>query len=144
MAVKLPFVFCCVVAFAATTTLAVESWDAAGVRVAIRVYEECSKSDGFSPCLKKKALAFFNRLSRMDTLALSDDLVIIKSEDAAVNESAVNDEEIENSLPKDINAKDAALDTLLYNKIGSFIGSRTLRFTMPKVSINDLGLQEGM
>ncbi|GJQ85509.1 hypothetical protein Trydic_g23095 [Trypoxylus dichotomus] len=142
MAVKLPIVFCAF-ALAITTTLAVESWDAAGVRVAIRVYEECSKSEGFSPCLKKKALTFFNRLSRMDKLALSDDLVIIKSDDAPANDSSVTDEQLENALPKDLDARDAALDNLLYNKVTSFVTSRTLRFTMPQVSMGDFGLQEG-
>ncbi|KAI4461711.1 hypothetical protein MML48_5g00002978 [Holotrichia oblita] len=142
MAVKLSFVFC-VLVLATATTFALESWDAAGVRIAIRVYEECSNSDGFSPCLKQKALTFFNRLSRMDKLALSDDLLIIKSDDAAVNDSASTDEQLQNALPKDVDARDSALDTLLYNKVSSFIGSRTLRFTMPKVSLNDLGLQEG-
>ncbi|KAK9692586.1 Protein of unknown function (DUF1676) [Popillia japonica] len=142
MAVKLSFVFC-VLVLATATTFALESWDAAGVRIAIRVYEECSNSDGFSPCLKQKALTFFNRLSRMDKLALSDDLLIIKSDDASTNDSSSTDEQLQNALPKDADARDTALDTLLYNKISSFIGSRTLRFTMPKVSMNDLGLQEG-
>lgn len=135
----------CVLAYVSVTTFALESWDTAGVRIAIKVYEECSKSDGFSPCLKKKALTFFDRLSRVDKLALSEDLVIVKADDAPIanNSNQINQEQIEKSLPKEPHAKDTALDNLLYDKITSFISSRTLRFTMPKISINSLGFEEG-
>ncbi|XP_022918421.1 uncharacterized protein [Onthophagus taurus] len=107
-----------------------ESWDNTGMKIALKVYDECSKSDGFSPCLKKKAITFFSRLGRMDKFSITDELEVVKTDASA--EPSLTDEDIEKNLPRDLNAKDEALDSMLYDKITSFVSSRTLRFTMPK------------
>lgn len=120
-----------------------ESWDSQGIKLALRVYDECSTSDGFSPCLKKKALTFLNRLSRMDKLNLVDGVTVVKADDVPAPD-VVTDEQLENSLPRAADARDAALDTMLMDKLTSFISSRTVTVTLPKVSAQDLGLEEGL
>lgn len=135
-------ILCVVLSVIVLGASAQESWDSQGIKLALRVYDECSSSDGFSPCLKKKALTFLNRLSRMDKLNLVDGVFVIKTDDAPVQQE-VTDEQLENSLPRAADARDAALDTMLLDKITSFVSSRTLTVTMPKINIEDLGLEEG-
>lgn len=143
MAVQRYLVYCAFAVALATVGFAGESWESASMRAVMKVYDECSKYEKFSPCLKKKALTFFNRLNRMDKLALTDELIVVKSPDATQNETVTTDEQLENSLPKNLEERDAVLDTLLYDKVSSFIESRTIRFTLPKLSMNELGLDEG-
>lgn len=132
---------CCTV-FGNTT--ASDPWDNAGVRAVLRIYDECSKTESISPCLKKKAITFLDRLSRMAKLPLSDEIVIVEADDAPTTpQQNLTDEELENSLPRDAEGRDSALDNLLYDKISSYVSSRTLRVTMPRISIASLGLPEG-
>lgn len=110
---------------------AIDSFDAAGIRVVVRVLDDCINSDsGFSPCLKKKALTFVNRLSRMNKLPLTDEIIIIKSE----NDGNTTDADNENSLPRSTDARDDTLDKMLLDRITTYIKSRTLQVTMPKLS----------
>lgn len=115
---------------------AMDSFDAAGLRVVVRVLDDCINSDGFSPCLKKKALTFVNRLSRMDRFPLTDEIVIIKSE----NSDNSTDKQNENALPRATDAREDTLDNMLLDRITSYIKSRTLQVTMPR--LNEL-VEEG-
>jgi len=121
-----------------------DTLDSAGIRIALRVYDECSKADGFSPCLKKKAITFVNRLARMDKLTLGEGINIVKADDAPnPTENSITEDDIEKTLPRAADAQDAALDSMLMDKISSFISSRTLQVTMPKISASDLSFEEG-
>lgn len=138
MAVRVACVL--VVAFA-LSAMALDSLDNAGIRIALRVFEECSRSEGFSPCLKKKALTFLDRLGRMDKLTVTDEISIVKAPNAAVNATPLSEETIEKTLPRALEARDEALTDMLWNKVASVVGSKNIEFTMPRMS--DIGFEEG-
>lgn len=120
------------VAVSAVTAHAVDNgyYDTAGLRVVVRVLDDCINSDGFSTCLKKKALTFVNRLARMDKLPLTEGILILKVEASESNATETN---AENSLPRADTTEDN-LDNMLMDRIASYLGSRTLQVTMPKLS----------
>lgn len=127
----------------ATTAFAFEGLDYPGLRIALKVYDDCSRADGFTPCLKKKAVTFLDRLARMDKLSIADGVDIVKAADApATQETAISEEQLEVSLPRAADAKDEALDTMLMEKVSSIIESRTLQISVPKIA-EEFSLEEG-
>lgn len=118
---------------------AADNLDNIGLRIALRVYDECSRADGFSPCLKKKAITFLTRLEKMEKINIGEGINIVKTE-ANQPEVALSEEQIDKTLPRNLEDKDTALTTMLLDKLTSFVSSRTLQVTMPKI---DLGLEEG-
>lgn len=127
----------------ASTVFALDGLDYPGLRIALKVYDDCSNSDGFTPCLKKKAVTFLDRLSRMDKLSIADGVDIVKAADApATQETAISEEQLEISLPRAADAKDEALNNMLMEKVSSIIGSRTLQVSMPKLA-EEFSLEEG-
>lgn len=114
------------------------------MRVALKVFEDCSKSDALSPCLKKKAIAFVDRLSRMEKFSVSDYFTVVKAEDAPAPGPALTEEQIDSTLPRALEAKDSALTNMLLDKLGSFIGSRSIQVELPrKGDIGGFGGFEG-
>jgi len=137
-----------VLAIACSAALATDTFDNAGVRIALRVYDECSKADGFSPCLKKKAITFLTRLGRMDKFTLGEGVTVVRAEDGApaadpAAENAITEEQLEKSLPRAADARDSALDTMLMDKLTAFVSSRSIQVTLPKLSAEDFGMEEG-
>lgn len=130
MAVRIVCVF--VLIFAAKVHT-IDSFESAGVRVAVRVLDECINSDGFSTCIKKKALTFLNRLGRVDKLPLTEGVVIVRAFDKP-GTANFSEEELENSLPRSTDAHDVMLDNMLMEKLTSYVKSRTIQVTMPKLS----------
>lgn len=120
----------------------IQSQSARGI---LRVYDECTKSEfGVMPCLKKKAINFIDRVSRMDALSLNDEIRIVKNEDAPVS-NAVNEVELENSLPRGLEARDEKLTNLLVDRLTNFMSSRTIQISMPAIKSEELSrsLEEG-
>lgn len=142
MSVMRCVLFVLFLALASTAINAFDGLDYPGLRVALKVYDDCSKADGFTPCLKKKAVTFLDRLARMDKLNIADGVDIVKGADApATQEATVSEEQLENTLPRAADAKDEALNTMLVDKVSSIIGSRTLQISMPKLG-EEFSLQE--
>lgn len=133
-----------VLAVAVSAVMGADSLDNAGVRIALRVYDECSKADGFTPCLKKKAITFLTRLGRMDKFSLGEGINVVRAEDAPVAENTISEEQLEKTLPRAADARDAALDGMLMDKLTTFISSRNVQVTLPKISGEDFGLEEGI
>lgn len=117
----------------------------AGVRVAMRVYDECSKADAFSPCLKKKAFTILDRLGRMDKLNIAEGINVVRAEDAPAPTAAISEEELDKTLPRSADARDAALNDMLVNKVASLVGSRTVQVSFPEVTSESIsrGIEEG-
>jgi lactoylglutathione lyase len=116
-----------------------------GARAVLRVYDECSRAEfGLSACLKKKAINIIDRVARMDTFALNDGLRIVKNKNAP-ELKAVNENELEQTLPRGIEARDEALTELLVERVAKFFNARTLQIEFPKLSNEELGrsLEEG-
>ncbi|XP_023020857.1 uncharacterized protein [Leptinotarsa decemlineata] len=127
--------------------VAQDSLENTGVRVALKIYDDCSKADGFSPCLKKKAITFLDRLGRMDKFSLAEGVIVTKVADAPKEGPVVTEEQLEKTLPRSGDAKDEILTNMLMEKISNFIGSRTIQVSLPKISgrelAEDLGIEEG-
>ncbi|VEN34753.1 unnamed protein product [Callosobruchus maculatus] len=121
----------------AVSVIAQDSFDTSGVRIALKIYDDCAKADGFSPCLKKKAITFLDRLSRMEKLTIADGVVLARAADATKDGLPITEEQLENTLPRSSDAKDDALNGLLMDKVSNFIGSRTVEVALPKITAED-------
>ncbi|XP_052898559.1 uncharacterized protein LOC128305212 [Anopheles moucheti] len=123
-----------------------EDYQSQSLRAIVRVYDECSKAEtGFTPCLKKRAITFIDRLSRVDALALGD-LKIVRNERSATEQTKpLTEAELEQSLPRGLEARDEALTNMLLEKVAGIFSSRTVQVTLPKLSSEELGrgLEEG-
>ncbi|XP_053619782.1 uncharacterized protein LOC128680571 [Plodia interpunctella] len=117
--------------------------DDLGVKYIMRIYEDCQRSDGIMPCLKKKAILFFDRAARMDAIPVVDGVDIVKTSESEVTPMSEND--IESTLPRNLNDKNEALTDMLWDRIASFANSRTIQLSLPRITGQDLnkGVEEG-
>ncbi|XP_058463976.1 uncharacterized protein LOC131438158 [Malaya genurostris] len=138
---------CAVVVLSAVVLGASEDYQTQGLRAIARMYDECSKAEaGFSPCLKKRAITFIDRLSRVESLSIGDMKVIRNERAAGVQDSKpLTENELEQSLPRGLEARDEALTNILLEKIAGVFSSRTIQISLPKLSSDELGrgLEEG-
>lgn len=123
-----------VVAFCALSVIAQDSFESASVRFILKIYDECVNSDGFSPCLKKKAVTFLDRVARMEKLPIMEGVTLVKGQDIALAEAQVAENEIEQNLPRSLEGQDEALNDMLSDRFNNLLGSRTIEISMPKVS----------
>ncbi|KAI5645725.1 hypothetical protein NE865_02392 [Phthorimaea operculella] len=114
-----------------------------GVKYLMRIYEDCQRSEGVMPCLKKKAILFFDRAARMDSLPLIDGVEVVKS--AEVNLKPLSENEIDATLPRNMEDKDQALSSMLWDRVAAFANSRTIQLSLPKITGQELnqGVEEG-
>ncbi|XP_064074854.1 uncharacterized protein LOC113398091 [Vanessa tameamea] len=114
-----------------------------GMKYVMRIYEDCQRTDGIMPCLKKKAILFFDRAARMEAIPLVAGVDIVKTSDMEVVPVSEND--IDANLPRNIDSKDEALTDMLWNRIATFANSRTIQLSLPKMSGEELnkGVEEG-
>lgn len=128
--------FCVVLVFV-IVSCAKGQFENPGVRAILRVYDECTKTEGFSPCLKKKAVTFLDRLARMEKLSVFDGITVVRSGDEPV--TVLSEEQLESRLPRALEAREAALDDILVDKAANYLSSRTLQITMPQIDAQELG-----
>ncbi|CAH0597862.1 unnamed protein product [Chrysodeixis includens] len=123
-----------------TSTLAVQ--DDIGFRYVTKVYDDCKNKDGLLPCLKKKAILFFDRAARMEVIPLVDGVNVVRT--TAVDTPAMNEVDIDAVLPRNLD-KNEALTDLLWDRVAAFANSRTIQLSLPKMSGQDLnkGVEEG-
>ncbi|XP_026754403.1 uncharacterized protein LOC113514513 [Galleria mellonella] len=128
---------------ACTVVQSATSREDIGMRYITRIYEDCVHSDGVVPCLKKKAILFFDRAARLDAIPLIDGVDIVKSSEPETVSISEND--IESNLPRNLNDKNEALTDMLWDRIASFANSRTIQLSLPKITGQDLnrGVEEG-
>ncbi|XP_018577808.1 uncharacterized protein LOC108916092 [Anoplophora glabripennis] len=118
------------------SAVAQDSFENAGVRIVFKIFEDCTAADVFSSCLKNKAITIMDRLGRMEKFSLVDGITIIRASDVQ-NDETVNENQLENTLPRSADNENDDLNTRLLNKISKFIGSRNIEITMPKFSFED-------
>lgn len=138
------FTLCAVLVLFAVSANAEDLYNQ-GTRALLRVYDECSKAEfGLSACLKKKAISIIDRVGRLDSLTVNDGLKVVKNANA-VDMKVISDNELEQNLPRGLEARDEALTELLVQKVASFVSGRTVQIELPKLSTEDLGrgLEEG-
>ncbi|KAM0736214.1 hypothetical protein ACS0PU_010175 [Formica fusca] len=103
------------------------------LRYVYQVYKECAGAE-LSPCLKLKLLSAMDRISRNVQLNVADGVTLVHDESAA-NESEPEKslQEIEASLPRALEDKDDALNSMIFDKIVKFFQSHTLKLKLPSV-----------
>lgn len=115
-------------------TLTEDNFEENSYRVALKVYDECSKGEFFS-CLKQKAIVMLDRLGRMDKISLAKGVTIVRAEEATQEKSNVTGEDFERNL-----SKEESLDEVLVEKFTGLVGSRRIEISLPKMLQN---LDEG-
>lgn len=118
-----------------------------GLRSILRIYDECQRADGgVTMCLKKKAVTFIDRISRIDTVNVGDGVRIVGIENAPIKTGrSLNENELDQMLPRSLEDRDSVLNNLLAEKLASYISGRKIQISLPQVSPTDLGrgLEEG-
>ena len=132
---------------------------ATGLKFFIRLYDDCSKRDGLTPCLKMKAIAFFDRAMKTPEIPLTDTLVLVQNgvqtEESSVSDSkqqtpvgrSLTEAEIEASLPTDnYETRDMQLNQLLLDRVARFFNTYKVQFAFPKLETSELkrNLEEGV
>ncbi|XP_063541916.1 uncharacterized protein LOC134750627 [Cydia strobilella] len=114
-----------------------------GLKSMLRIYEECQRTNGIVPCLKKKAILFFDRVARMEAIPVIDGIEVIKSSEPEV--APISEKDIEATLPRNLQDKDETLSEMLWDRIASFANSRTIQLSLPKMTGQELnrGVEEG-
>lgn len=101
------------------------------VREVLNLYNECSHSEGLSPCLKMKALSLIDRVSRMEKISVLDGVVLTGKTEENPNEPSL--EEVEKTLPRALDAKSQALTSMIFNRIAKMLGSKSIEISVPKL-----------
>lgn len=129
----------CAIAVLFVASVSAEDVYNQGTRAILRVYDECNKAEhGVTACLKKKAITFIDRVARLDSLGFGEGFKLVKSANAP-ELKATNEVELEQSLPRGLEARDEALTELLVEKVATFANGRTIQIELPKMSTTDLG-----
>lgn len=98
-----------------------------------QIYKECS-DDELSPCLKVRLLSAMDRMYRSSQLNVAEGVTFVR-DDPIVNEEepAKSLQEIEASLPRALDDKEDALNTMIFDKVVKFFQSHTLKLKLPNV-----------
>lgn len=117
-----------------------------GYRAAYRLYEDCQQRNvGMSACIKKKAITFFDRLSRIDNLPIAENLELVKVPGVQI-EPSKNVSDIETTLGRTSGAsRDDVLNDILLDRVSSLMNSFNVQIRLPKTSSTELkrSMEEG-
>lgn len=132
----------------AVCNAATEDYSNYGLRAILRVYDECQRADGgFSLCIKKKAVTFIDRATKIDAVNIDDGMKIVRNGDGATDDTqkALTETELELSLPRGFEARDDALSNILMEKVSHFFNGRMIQISLPKMTPDEIGrgLEEG-
>lgn len=136
------FILCVFVLSVIACAFAEEELADSSARIAIKLYNDCNNDVGFSVCLKKKAISLLDRLGRMENVSLGAGINIVQRPDANCNESAVSEKDMEDNLPRALDAKEDALSYMLMDKLFNYVGSRRVELSLPKLDASEL-VEEG-
>lgn len=104
------------------------------LRQIYQVYKECA-DDELSPCLKVRLFSAIDRMYRSSQLNLADGVTFVRDDPVTSEESEPpkSFQEIEASLPRALDDKEDALNTMIFDKVVKFFQSRTLKLKLPNV-----------
>lgn len=118
-----------------------------GLRSILRIYDECQRSDGgMSMCLKKKAVTFVDRLSKIDVINIGDDVKVVGVEGTpTIKSRSLNENDLEQMLPRSLEDRDYFLTNMLTEKLANYLSGRKIQISLPQMTPTDLGrgLEEG-
>ncbi|XP_003705493.1 DUF1676 domain-containing protein Osi9 [Megachile rotundata] len=101
---------------------------------ALDIYSSCSGEEDITVCLKLKALRFVDRAARSADIEVVDGFKIVQTEEAknsrADNGRSLND--IESTLPAEVEAKEAAIDNAILDRAGKFLSTHTVELSLPE------------
>lgn len=113
------------------------------LRLLSKLSEDCSKKDSAIACLKGKAITFFDRASKSESISIGDSVVLVKEEDTRVDYGrTMTDHDLESVVQDSDQSK---LNDLLFDRFARFLSSHTVKLSLPRVTSHDLarGYQEG-
>ncbi|CAB0030519.1 unnamed protein product [Trichogramma brassicae] len=118
------------------------------LRSVYQIYKDCAGAE-VSSCLKLRLLTTMDRVSRSATLNIAEGITLIKDEQQSPAQTPTEREEpvktpqeIEASLPRSLEDKEDALNTMILDKAVSFLKSHTLKVKMPNVEELQRSLSE--
>lgn len=118
-----------------------------GLRILRKLYDDCSKKDSAMICLKGKAITFFDRASRSDSISVGDLVTLVREEGSRVDYGrAITETDLETvSQGADETSRDAKLNDLLFDRVARFFNSHSVKLSLPKMSSEELarGYEEG-
>lgn len=117
-----------------------------GYRTLYRVYEECEhRNMAVSPCLKKKAIAFFERLGRIQTLPIGDNLELVRVASVEDDNPKSTISDLEKTLARTGGATDEILNDILFERIAALLNSFNVQISLPKTNSGELkrSVEEG-
>lgn len=120
-----------------------------GLKLALRLYDECSRRDALGACLKAKAVGFLDRALRMRDIPLGESVRLVRTPDAAAAAAVVDnvakvfsEADVASLEPED---RDERLDALLLERVARFLNTHTVQLDLPRVDSASLekGVEEG-
>lgn len=127
------------------------SFQNAGTRTVLRIYDECSRTDGgFVPCLKKKAISFIDRISYIDSITVADGIKVVRLPVSAGSvppyvRPLTSENELESTVSRSGEDRDTKLSNMLIERLSNFFNGHTLQVSFPKLTSDEIGrgLEEG-
>lgn len=118
-----------------------------GLRSILRIYDECNQSDGsVTLCLKKKAVTFIDRISKVDVINIGEGLKVVGNENqASKTPKTLNENDLDQMLPRSLEDRDYFLTSMLVEKLANYISGRKIQLNLPQITPSELGrgLEEG-
>jgi hypothetical protein len=114
-----------------------------GIETAYRFIQNCGDKE-MSLCLKMRALTFVDRaLRRPGDVELLEGVSLVQNQESLdvsreLNGRALSEAELDASLPKNAEEKDAQVETLLVDRIAKFLQGHTLQFKVPDSAISEV------
>lgn len=103
------------------------------LRQMYQIYKECADED-ISSCLKVRLLSAVDRVSRSTQLNVADGVTFVQDEPISnAEEPPKSLQEIEAGLPRALDDKENALNTMIFDKVMKFFQSHTLKLKLPNV-----------
>lgn len=100
-----------------------------------KVYQECATSD-LSSCLKLKLITAMDRVARSyKEVPLFGGVTFVQDSNNVAETPVQTELELEASLPRSLNEREDALNTLIFDKITNFLQSHTLQVRLSTLNI---------
>lgn len=117
-----------------------------GLKVLLKLYDDCSRRDGLMQCVKVKAATLLDRVARAGDLPITETLTLVRRPDSARTHvgRALSEAELEAALPSGDSyaAKDAKLNELLWERVARGAQLAHLPAQLPQdVRVGDEGHQ---
>ncbi|XP_049860440.1 uncharacterized protein LOC126354680 [Schistocerca gregaria] len=111
-----------------------------GIEGAYRLVKDCGERP-LTACLKMRALTLMDRALRQPgDLPLLEGVALVRSTavSGAATGRALTQEELDATLPRDADEKDAQVETMLVDRVARFLQSHTLQLKVPDSAISEV------